>query len=93
MSLAHGKCCSQDHERVGLQRLPYDVLLHIASFVDVDGLTSLGMVFANDLLRRCRALPLKGFQRVSDLTTSQLIRSVQKAAHYESAWRVRGPRP
>ena len=49
--------------------------------------------FANDLLRRCRALPLKGFQRVSDLTTSQLIRSVQQAAHYESAWRVRGPRP
>ncbi|TRM60020.1 hypothetical protein BD626DRAFT_572123 [Schizophyllum amplum] len=102
-------CRSQDQERIGLQRLPYDVLLHIASFLDVEGLTSLGMTcqplhgfcstrpvyrrFANDLLRRCRALPLKGFQRVSDLTTSQLIRSVQQAAHYESAWRLRGPRP
>ncbi|KAI5831447.1 hypothetical protein K523DRAFT_300480 [Schizophyllum commune Tattone D] len=105
----HRRCCSQDQERIGLQRLPYDVLLHIASFLDVGGLTSLGLTcqplhnfcstrpvyrrFANDLLRRCRALPLKGFQRVSDLTTSQLIRSVQQAAHYESAWRVRGPRP
>ncbi|KAF9465174.1 hypothetical protein BDZ94DRAFT_1254710 [Collybia nuda] len=49
--------------------------------------------FASDLLRRCRALPLKGFQRLTDLTTEQLIRSVNKAAHYESAWRHRGPRP
>lgn len=49
--------------------------------------------FAGDLLRRCRALPLKGFQRLTDLNTEQLIRSVNKAARYESAWRHRGPRP
>jgi hypothetical protein len=48
---------------------------------------------ANDLLRRCRALPLKGFQRLSDLSTEQLIQSVKKATHYERAWRVRAPRP
>jgi hypothetical protein len=48
---------------------------------------------ANALLRRCRALPLKGFQRLSDLTTEQLIQSVNKATHYEKAWRVRAPRP
>ena len=40
----HRRCCSQDQERIGLQRLPYDVLLHIASFLDVGGLTSLGLV-------------------------------------------------
>jgi hypothetical protein len=49
--------------------------------------------FANDLLRRCRALPLKGFQRLSDLTTEQLIQSVNKATYYERAWRVRAPQP
>lgn len=48
---------------------------------------------ANDLLRRCRALPLKGFQRLTDLTTEQLIRSVNKATRYEQAWRIRAPRP
>ena len=48
---------------------------------------------ANDLLRRCRALPLKGFQRLSDLSTESLIHSVNKATHYENAWRYRAPRP
>ena len=48
---------------------------------------------ANDLLRRCRALPLKGFQRLSDLSTENLIHSVNKATHYENAWRYRAPRP
>lgn len=48
---------------------------------------------ASDLLRRCRALPLKGFQQVTDLTTPQLIRSVNKASSYERSWRNRGPRP
>lgn len=48
---------------------------------------------ANDLLHRCRALPLKGFQRLTDLTTEQLIRSVNKATRYEIAWRARAPRP
>lgn len=48
---------------------------------------------ATDLLRKCRALPLKGFQRLTDLTTEQLIRSVNQAAQYDTAWRRRAPRP
>ena len=48
---------------------------------------------ANDLLRRCRALPLKGFQRLSDLSTEALIHAVNKATHYENAWRRRSPQP
>ncbi|KAF8883273.1 hypothetical protein BD779DRAFT_881550 [Infundibulicybe gibba] len=48
---------------------------------------------ADGLLRRCRALPLKGFQKLSDLTTEQLIHSVNKASRYEVAWRLRAPRP
>lgn len=50
-------------------------------------------VLANHLLRRCRALPLKGFQRLSDLSTEALIQSVTKASQYEKAWRIRAPRP
>lgn len=34
---------------------------------------------ANGLLRRCRALPLKGFQHLTDLTTPQFICSLDKA--------------
>lgn len=48
---------------------------------------------AHALLKRCRALPLKGFQRLSDLTTEQLILSVNKASQYEESWRKRAPRP
>ena len=48
---------------------------------------------AHDLLGRCRALPLKGFQRLSDLSTDQLIRAVNKASRLEIAWRRRAPRP
>jgi len=48
---------------------------------------------STDLLRKCRALPLKGFQRLTDLTTEQLIRSVNQAARYDNAWRKRAPRP
>jgi len=47
----------------------------------------------NDLLRRCRALPLKGFQRLADVPTANLIKAVNKATHYENAWRKRSPRP
>lgn len=36
---------------------------------------------------------MKGFQRISDLSTEALIHSVNKAAHYEKAWRVRAPQP
>lgn len=48
---------------------------------------------ATDLLRKCRALPLKGFQRLTDLTNEQLIRSVNQAARYDRAWRRRAPKP
>ena len=48
---------------------------------------------AHALLRRCRPLPLTGFQRLSDLTTEQLIQSVTKATKFENAWRDRAPRP
>ena len=48
---------------------------------------------AHALLSRSRPLPLKGFQRLSDLTTPQLIRSVDRAYHFERAWRCRAPRP
>ena len=49
--------------------------------------------FAYGLLRRCRPLPLSGFQRLSDLTTEQLVQSVNKAARFEQAWRMRAPKP
>ncbi|KAI0753381.1 hypothetical protein C8Q80DRAFT_1342590 [Daedaleopsis nitida] len=48
---------------------------------------------AGTLLRRCRALPLHGFQRLSDLTDEQLIEAVNQATRLESAWLTRGPRP
>lgn len=44
------------------------------------------------LLRRCRALPLTGFQRFSDLTTDQLVAVVTKATRLETAWLTRAPR-
>ncbi|KAF8161569.1 hypothetical protein B0H34DRAFT_384998 [Crassisporium funariophilum] len=100
---------SETEAMVGLSTLPYDLLLNIASCLDVHDVHSLHLTcrslfeasttrtvyrkLANDLLRRCRALPLKGFQRLSDLTTEQLIRAVNKATHYEKAWRERAPRP
>lgn len=45
------------------------------------------------LLRRCRALPLSGFQRLSDLTTEQLITAVTRATRLERAWLTTTPRP
>ena len=48
---------------------------------------------ATALLRRCRALPLHGFQRLSDLTDEQLIDAVNQATRLERAWLTRGPRP
>lgn len=45
------------------------------------------------LLRRCRALPLAGFQRLSDLSTEQLVAAVDRATRLESAWLSRTPRP
>ncbi|KAF9476856.1 hypothetical protein BDN70DRAFT_907453 [Pholiota conissans] len=94
---------------MGLGTLPYDLLLNIATYLDLKDVHALQLTckslydasttrpiyrkLANDLLRRCRALPLKGFQRLSDLSTESLIHSVNKASHYETAWRIRAPRP
>ncbi|KAJ3823450.1 hypothetical protein F5880DRAFT_1482187 [Lentinula raphanica] len=89
--------------------LPYDLLLNIASYLEyfdvhVLQLTCKSLYYsfttrpvyrklATDLLRRCRPLPLKGFQRLGDLSTNRLIYSVNKAHQYEHAWLVRAPRP
>lgn len=48
---------------------------------------------AAGLLRRCRALPLAGFQRLGDLSTEQLIHLVNKAARLERGWLTRAPQP
>ena len=45
------------------------------------------------LLRRCRALPLNGFQLLSDLSTDRLVEVVNRAAQLERGWLVRTPRP
>ena len=50
-------------------------------------------ILAHELLRRCRALPLHGFQRLQDLSDEQLIETVNQAARLEKAWLTRGPRP
>ncbi|KAG7091429.1 hypothetical protein E1B28_010465 [Marasmius oreades] len=92
-----------------LYTLPYDLLLNITSYLDFDDIHALHLTckslyystttrpvyrkLAADLLRRCRPLPLKGFQRLMDLPSAQLIMSVNKAHHYERAWRNRGPHP
>ncbi|KAI3608959.1 hypothetical protein WG66_010975 [Moniliophthora roreri] len=92
-----------------LQTLPYDLLLNITAYLDFNDIHALHLTckslyyttttrpvyrkLAGDLLRRCRPLPLRGFQRLIDLSSEQLIVSVNKAHHYERAWRLRGPRP
>ncbi|KAI0629664.1 hypothetical protein C8Q77DRAFT_1220294 [Trametes polyzona] len=48
---------------------------------------------ASALLKRCRALPLHGFQRLSDLSDQQLVEAVNQAIRLETAWLTRGPRP
>ena len=48
---------------------------------------------ALSLLRRCRPLPLTGFQRLSDLQTPQLISAVTRAARLELDWLRRAPKP
>ncbi|KAL0955539.1 hypothetical protein HGRIS_001775 [Hohenbuehelia grisea] len=99
----------EDNSIMSLHTLPYDLLLNIAYYLDLRDVHTLHLTckslfafsttrpvyrkLAHDLLRRCRALPLKGFQRLSDLTTDQLIRAVNKATRYELAWRRRAPRP
>ncbi|THU98409.1 hypothetical protein K435DRAFT_795700 [Dendrothele bispora CBS 962.96] len=91
-----------------LSQLPYDLLLHIAFYLDLYDLHSLQISckslyfslttrpvyrkLADDVLRRCRPLPLKGFQRIGDLTTEDFVNVVEKAWGYERAWRRRSPR-
>lgn len=96
-------------ERLSLHTLPYDLLLNIAQHLGWSDIHAVQVtcrslhdfattrpVYRNlavSLLRRCRALPLEGFQRLSDLSTEQLVSAVAKAIRLESAFLTRTPRP
>jgi hypothetical protein len=45
------------------------------------------------LLRRCRPLPLLGFQRITDFSSDELLPYVAKASRLERAWLRRTPVP
>ncbi|KIY47646.1 hypothetical protein FISHEDRAFT_44867 [Fistulina hepatica ATCC 64428] len=92
-----------------LNTMPFDVLLTIAAYLDLAEIHTLQFTckslydfcttrflyrrFAENLLRRCRPLPLNGFNRYCDLDVPDLILAVSKAQHFELSWRQRGPRP
>ncbi|KAI9452800.1 hypothetical protein F5148DRAFT_985847 [Russula earlei] len=92
-----------------LQNIPYDLLLSIAQHLDLADIYALQLTckhlryairtrpvyreLAASLLRRCRALPLCGFNHISDLSTDQLIEVVNHAARLERGWLTRTPRP
>ncbi|KAI0250013.1 hypothetical protein BJV78DRAFT_1376959 [Lactifluus subvellereus] len=92
-----------------LQNIPYDLLLSIAQYLDLADIYALQLTckhlgyalrtrpvyreMAVSLLRRCRALPLYGFRRLSDLSTDQLVEVVNRAAQLERGWLTRTPRP
>ncbi|CDO77594.1 hypothetical protein BN946_scf184936.g19 [Trametes cinnabarina] len=94
---------------IALATLPYDMLLNIAHHLDLHDIRTLQSTckalhafattrpvyrnLATALLKRCRALPLHGFQRLSDLTDEQLVEAVNQATRLEAAWLTRGPRP
>ncbi|KAA1476516.1 hypothetical protein DENSPDRAFT_843502 [Dentipellis sp. KUC8613] len=96
-------------DRVTLERLPYDLMLSIIQHLELRDVRALQLTrksihhivmtrpvyrhLAQDLLRRCRAMPLTGFQRLLELPTEQLIRTVNKAALLEHSWLTRTPRP
>ncbi|KAH8103498.1 hypothetical protein BXZ70DRAFT_925991 [Cristinia sonorae] len=96
-------------DRMSLHSLPYDLLLNVALNLSLHDILALQMtcrslhefgmtrpVFRNlavALLRRCRALPLSGFQRLSDLTNEQLIHAVTRATRLERAWLTGTPKP
>ncbi|KAF5377391.1 hypothetical protein D9757_009700 [Collybiopsis confluens] len=96
-------------EIMSFQHLPYDLLFNISYYLQYNDVLALQLTckslyysfttrpiyrkLALDLLRRCRPLPLKGFQKLGDLTTPQLMACVHRAANYERAWLVRAPRP
>ncbi|KAI0700970.1 hypothetical protein C8T65DRAFT_656969 [Cerioporus squamosus] len=98
---------SQD--MISLATLPYDLLLNIARHLELRDISAIQLSckslhafattrpvyrnLASALLRRCRALPLHGFQRLSDLSDEQLIDAVNQATRLEYAWLTRGPRP
>ncbi|KAM5530201.1 hypothetical protein V8D89_016137 [Ganoderma adspersum] len=100
---------SQDMPVISLATLPYDLLLNIARHLELLDIIAIQQTckslhaftvtrpvyrnLATALLRRCRALPLHGFQRLSDLTDDQLIDAVNQATRLESAWLRRGPKP
>ncbi|KAI0765692.1 hypothetical protein BD413DRAFT_574805 [Trametes elegans] len=96
-------------EMISLATLPYDLLLNIARHLELRDIYALQFTckalhgfattrpvyrnLATALLKRCRALPLHGFQRLSDLTDEQLVDAVNQATRLEAAWLTRGPRP
>ncbi|EED83922.1 predicted protein [Postia placenta Mad-698-R] len=79
-------------ERLSLHTLPYDLLLNIAQHLGWSDIHAVQVVSTQAFLL-CRALPLEGFQRLSDLSTEQLVSAVAKAIRLESAFLTRTPRP
>ncbi|KAI9508011.1 hypothetical protein F5148DRAFT_980592 [Russula earlei] len=92
-----------------LQNIPYDLLPSIAQHLNLADIYALRLTskhlryamrtrpvyreLAATLLRRCRALPLHGFNHISDLSTDQLVDVVNHAAQLERGWVTRTPRP
>ncbi|KAG9308575.1 hypothetical protein JVU11DRAFT_11679 [Chiua virens] len=94
---------------MSLNALPYDLLFNIAQYLSIDDIHNLQATckslrvftltrpvyraLAHGLLARSRPLPLPAFQRLSDLSTKNLIKAVDRAHNFERAWRIRAPRP
>ncbi|EIW51476.1 uncharacterized protein TRAVEDRAFT_137354 [Trametes versicolor FP-101664 SS1] len=109
MSANRAKQDDTSPDMISLATLPYDLLLNIARHLELHeihalqlsckalhGFTTTRPVYRNlatALLKRCRALPLHGFQRLSDLTDEQLVDAVNHETRLETAWLTRGPRP
>ncbi|KAI0032396.1 hypothetical protein K488DRAFT_50010 [Vararia minispora EC-137] len=95
--------------RASLDTLPYDLLLTVIEFLDIQDIQALHLTskafrqaissqtarrtLVFSLLRRCRPLPLLGFQRITDLTGDELLQHVVKATLLERAWLRRTPVP
>ncbi|TFK85785.1 hypothetical protein K466DRAFT_587819 [Polyporus arcularius HHB13444] len=100
---------SESQDMTSLATLPYDLLLNIARHLELRDISAIQLSckslhafattrpvyrnLASALLKRCRALPLHGFQRLSDLSDEQLVDAVNHATRLEYAWLTRGPRP
>ncbi|KAI0074861.1 hypothetical protein K474DRAFT_1699442 [Panus rudis PR-1116 ss-1] len=103
----NNQSCSRD--RRTLSMLPYDLLFNISQHLSLCDVIALQLTcksmhdfvctrpvyrdLAMSLLRRCRALPLAGFQKLSDLSTEQLKAAVARATRIEHGWLSRGPKP